>query len=240
MGEENVAELALRDAGAAQAAVLEPVRARPDGVRPRARRGAPPRAARRHHDEARRGRGRRLAALRSSEFGTFFILLTTAGQRDDAPHDQLGLLDAARRTRTSARGSSPTRRSPRRPPTRSCAGRIPCTTSAAPRRGTSTRTAGGSRRATRSRSGTPPGTSTRTSSPTRTASTWRATPNRHLTFGLGGPHFCLGAHLARLEVRIWLEEMLPYLDRVELAGDPARLRSNFFNGIKRLPVRVRG
>ena len=64
-------------------------------------------------------------------------------------------------------------------------------------------------------------------------------PNRHLTFGLGGPHFCLGAHLAKLEVRIWLEEMIPYLDRIELAGAPTRLRSNFFNGVKRLPVRVR-
>ena len=63
-------------------------------------------------------------------------------------------------------------------------------------------------------------------------------PNRHLTFGLGGPHFCLGAHLARLEVKIWLEEMVPYLDRTELAGPPERLRSNFFNGIKRLPVKV--
>ena len=65
-------------------------------------------------------------------------------------------------------------------------------------------------------------------------------PNRHLTFGLGGPHFCLGAHLARLEVRIWVEEMLPYLDRIEPAGPPGRLRSNFFNGVKRLPVRVVG
>jgi cytochrome P450/nitrite reductase/ring-hydroxylating ferredoxin subunit len=65
------------------------------------------------------------------------------------------------------------------------------------------------------------------------------TPNRHLTFGLGGPHFCLGAHLARLEVKVWLEEMVPYLERLELAGAPTRLRSNFFNGIKRLPVRVR-
>jgi cytochrome P450/nitrite reductase/ring-hydroxylating ferredoxin subunit len=64
-------------------------------------------------------------------------------------------------------------------------------------------------------------------------------PNRHLTFGLGGPHFCLGAHLAKLEVRIWIEEMLPYLGRIELAGRPERLRSNFFNGIKRMPVRVR-
>jgi cytochrome P450/nitrite reductase/ring-hydroxylating ferredoxin subunit len=64
------------------------------------------------------------------------------------------------------------------------------------------------------------------------------TPNRHLTFGLGGPHFCLGAHLAKLEVRIWLEEMVPYLARIELAGEPTRLRSSFFNGIKRLPVQV--
>jgi cytochrome P450/nitrite reductase/ring-hydroxylating ferredoxin subunit len=64
-------------------------------------------------------------------------------------------------------------------------------------------------------------------------------PNRHLTFGLGGPHFCLGAHLARLEVKIWLEEMIPYLARLEPAGTPTRLRSNFFNGIKRLPVQVR-
>ena len=64
------------------------------------------------------------------------------------------------------------------------------------------------------------------------------TPNKHVTFGLGGPHFCLGAHLAKLEIRVWLEEMLPYLPRLELASDPVRLRSNFFNGVKRLPVRV--
>jgi cholest-4-en-3-one 26-monooxygenase len=61
-------------------------------------------------------------------------------------------------------------------------------------------------------------------------------PNRHVSFGLGGPHFCLGAHLARLELRIFLEEMLPYLPRLELAGPAERLRSNFFHGIKRMPV----
>jgi cytochrome P450/nitrite reductase/ring-hydroxylating ferredoxin subunit len=65
-------------------------------------------------------------------------------------------------------------------------------------------------------------------------------PNRHVTFGLGGPHFCLGAHLARLELRVWLEEMIAYLPRLEPAGEPVRLRSNFFNGIKRMPVRVVG
>jgi cytochrome P450/nitrite reductase/ring-hydroxylating ferredoxin subunit len=64
------------------------------------------------------------------------------------------------------------------------------------------------------------------------------TPNRHVTFGLGGPHFCLGAHLAKLEIKVWLEEMIPYLERLEPAGEPVRLRSNFFNGIKRMPVRL--
>jgi cytochrome P450 len=62
------------------------------------------------------------------------------------------------------------------------------------------------------------------------------TPNKHVAFGLGGPHFCLGAHLARLELRVFLEEMLPHLPRLELAGEPERLRSNFFHGIKRMPV----
>ena len=63
-------------------------------------------------------------------------------------------------------------------------------------------------------------------------------PNKHVTFGLGGPHFCLGAHLAKLEIRVWLEELVPYLPRLELTGEPVRLRSNFFNGVKRLPVRI--
>jgi cytochrome P450 len=63
-------------------------------------------------------------------------------------------------------------------------------------------------------------------------------PNKHLAFGLGSPHYCLGAHLARLELRIWLEEMLPHLGRIEIAGSPRRLRSNFFHGVKSLPIRV--
>ncbi len=63
-------------------------------------------------------------------------------------------------------------------------------------------------------------------------------PNRHLSFGLGSPHFCLGAHLARLELRVWLEEMQPFLGRLELAGAPKRLRSNFFHGVKSLPLRT--
>jgi cytochrome P450 len=63
-------------------------------------------------------------------------------------------------------------------------------------------------------------------------------PNPHITFGPGGVHFCIGAHLAKLEVRIAFEEIVPRLRRIELAGPVERLRSNFFNGIKRMPVRV--
>jgi cytochrome P450 len=63
-------------------------------------------------------------------------------------------------------------------------------------------------------------------------------PNDHVTFGPGGPHFCLGAHLARLETKILFQELIPRLDTIELAGPVERIRSNFVNGIKRMPVRV--
>jgi cytochrome P450 len=64
------------------------------------------------------------------------------------------------------------------------------------------------------------------------------TPNPHMAFGPGGIHHCMGAHLAKMEVRIAFEELLARTDRIELTGPPERLRSNFFNGVKRLPVRV--
>jgi cytochrome P450 len=63
-------------------------------------------------------------------------------------------------------------------------------------------------------------------------------PADQLTFGRGGPHHCLGAHIARLEVRVYLDELIARVKRIELAGEPQRLRSNFANGLKRLPVRV--
>ncbi|MEP6759426.1 MAG: cytochrome P450 [Actinomycetota bacterium] len=63
-------------------------------------------------------------------------------------------------------------------------------------------------------------------------------PNDHVTFGPGGPHFCLGAHLARLETKILFQELIPRLASVELSGEVERIRSNFVNGTKRMPVRV--
>jgi len=64
-------------------------------------------------------------------------------------------------------------------------------------------------------------------------------PNRHLSFGRGGPHLCLGAHLARLEVRAVLGALARRMVRFELADPPRRIRSNFTNGLRQLPVRVR-
>jgi cholest-4-en-3-one 26-monooxygenase len=63
-------------------------------------------------------------------------------------------------------------------------------------------------------------------------------PNDHLTFGFGA-HFCLGAQLARLELRIIFDELLNRLPKLALNGEPVRLRSNIFNGLQTLPVRFR-
>jgi cytochrome P450 len=64
------------------------------------------------------------------------------------------------------------------------------------------------------------------------------TPNRHLSFGRGGPHLCLGAHLARLEIKIVLAALAREVTRFELAGAPRRIRSNFTNGLRELPIRA--
>jgi cytochrome P450 len=63
-------------------------------------------------------------------------------------------------------------------------------------------------------------------------------PNDHVAFGLHSPHLCLGAHLARLEIRVLFEELAARWKTVELAGETDRLRSNFISGIKMLPIKV--
>jgi methyl-branched lipid omega-hydroxylase len=65
----------------------------------------------------------------------------------------------------------------------------------------------------------------------------RRDPNEHLGFGGGGPHFCLGAHLARREIRVMFDELLHRLPDIEVSGEPDYLFSNFIHGIKRMPVR---
>ena len=61
-------------------------------------------------------------------------------------------------------------------------------------------------------------------------------PNPHVGFGGPGPHFCLGAHLARREITLMFRELFTRMPDLELAGPPAQLRSNFVNGIKYMPV----
>jgi cytochrome P450 len=63
-------------------------------------------------------------------------------------------------------------------------------------------------------------------------------PNDHVAFGRMSPHLCLGAQLARMEIKVLFEELLPRLADVRQAGPEDRLRSNFIAGIKRLPIEV--
>jgi cytochrome P450 len=64
-------------------------------------------------------------------------------------------------------------------------------------------------------------------------------PNKHLAFGLGGPHLCLGMWLARLEVTVLFQELSKRISHIEADGDQKFLRSNFVGGIKSLPVRIK-
>jgi len=61
-------------------------------------------------------------------------------------------------------------------------------------------------------------------------------PNPHVGFGGPGPHFCLGAHLARREIALMFRELYTRLPDLELAGPPVQLRSSFINGVKSLPI----
>jgi cholest-4-en-3-one 26-monooxygenase len=63
-------------------------------------------------------------------------------------------------------------------------------------------------------------------------------PNPHIAFGGGGPHFCLGANLARLEIRVMFEHLLDRVPDIRQDGEMQRLQSQFINGVKHLPVAI--
>ncbi|WP_233498422.1 cytochrome P450 [Blastococcus sp. TF02A-26] len=63
-------------------------------------------------------------------------------------------------------------------------------------------------------------------------------PNPHVGFGSKGPHFCLGAHLARREIAVTFRTLFEHLPDLEVVGPPDRLQSSFVNGLKRLPARL--
>ena len=64
----------------------------------------------------------------------------------------------------------------------------------------------------------------------------KRTPNDHVGFGGGGPHYCLGASLARMEIRLMFREIASRMPDIRLDGAPDYLRSNFIGGVKHLPV----
>jgi len=66
----------------------------------------------------------------------------------------------------------------------------------------------------------------------------RRNADEHLAFGIG-VHFCLGAHLARMELEAFFRELLPRLEHAELAGQPESMATTFVGGPKRLPIRYR-
>jgi cholest-4-en-3-one 26-monooxygenase len=65
-------------------------------------------------------------------------------------------------------------------------------------------------------------------------------PNPHVTFGAGGSHFCIGANLSRLELKVMFDVLADELAHATLTGPPRRLRSSWLNGIKHLPVNYGG
>ena len=67
---------------------------------------------------------------------------------------------------------------------------------------------------------------------------FRRSPNRHVAFGQGGAHVCLGMWLARLEVRLLFQEFARRVKSIEQTGPLQYLRSNFVGGIKTMPVRI--
>jgi cytochrome P450 len=67
----------------------------------------------------------------------------------------------------------------------------------------------------------------------------RRDPNFHVGFGGPGPHFCLGAHLARREITVMFRELFGRLPKLAITSEPDRLRSGFINGIKHLQVELR-
>ena len=62
-------------------------------------------------------------------------------------------------------------------------------------------------------------------------------PNKHIAFGYG-PHMCIGQHLAKLELKVMFETLLPHLEAVELTGDARYIQTNFVGGLKNMPVRL--
>ena len=162
------------------------------------------------------------------------------GQRHDEDDAVVGPARAARSTPTSSPSCAPTRAHPGRgrgdPALRQPAALLPAHRHRRHRARAASTIARGRQGGDVS---TRRPTATKTCSPTPQEFDIHRNPNPHLSFGIA-EHFCLGVHLARLEGRVFFEELLDTFPTIELTGEPRRVRSNLNNGLKELPVRLAG
>ncbi len=171
------------------------------------------------------------------ELNLFFVTLVVAGNettRNLINHGTLALIEHPDQAQRLRDDPEPLSRARSR---RCCGGARRSTTSAAPPPATPCSAARPSRRATRWSSTTWPPTAI----PAVFDDPYRFDvgrhPNDHVAFGGGGVHFCLGANLARSEIRAITRQVVERMPDLALAGPVRRLRSDFVNGIKEMPVR---
>ena len=171
------------------------------------------------------------------EFGCFFVQIVTAGNDTTRTMLSSGLLALLAAPRPARRVARRPVRSSRPRSRRSCAGRTRCTTSGAPR--PPTPSSGGQAIAAGDKLALMYTSANRDEDVFADPHRFdiRRDPNPHLSFGIG-EHFCLGVHLARLEGRVFFEELLDTFPVIELTGEPRRQRSNLNNALKSLPVRL--
>ena len=179
--------------------------------------------------------GERLAARRDPH-----VLLPADGGRQRLDAGGLHLRDEEPDRRSRADGARAVGRGPARAGRRGVRALQPRVRLHAPHRDTRRRARrhGRSRPATSSRSGTSRATATPSVFDDPHRFDVRRDPNPHQGFGGGGRHFCLGAGLARLELKLWIEETLRRFPDIELDGDGDRVSSTFLNQYRTMPVSI--
>jgi len=174
--------------------------------------------------------------LSDAEFEFFMLLLTVAGNETTRNTTSWGMHALMQHPEQYQLLREKPRTARRGPSRRSCAGHRRCTTSAGQRPPTPKSTARRSPPTTRSSCGTSPPTATRPSTKTHSASTSPAPATSMWPSAAVAPTSCLGANLARAELRILFAELIERIGDMKMTREPDILRSNFIGGVKHMPV----